>query len=123
MTMTHSVRIQRLYERKPTSGKVVLVDRVWPRGIKKEQLGPDLWLGEIGPSDELRRWFGHRPERWDEFRRRYRAELDQPRQQELLGQLLELARKGPLTLLYGARDTERNQAAVIRELIEERLRS
>jgi len=121
--MTHSVRIQRVYEGKPTSGKVVLVDRLWPRGIKKEQLGTDLWLREIGPSDELRRWFGHRPERWDEFRRRYRAELDQPRQQELLGQLLQLARKGPLTLLYGARDTERNEAAVIRELIEERLRS
>jgi uncharacterized protein YeaO (DUF488 family) len=119
--MTLSVRIQRVYDRQPTSGKTVLVDRVWPRGIKKEQLDADLWLREIGPSDELRRWFGHRPERWDEFRRRYRAELDQPRQRELLGQLVELAGKGPLTLLYGARDTERNQAVVVRELLEERL--
>src|SRR5262245_57619999 len=74
-------------------------------------------------SDALRAWFGHRPERWDEFRRHYRAELTRPEQQQLVEQLVELARKGPLTLLYGARDTERNQAVVIRELIEEQLHS
>ena len=121
--MTRSVCIQRVYERQPTLGKAVLVDRVWPRGIKKEQLCADLWLREIGPSDELRKWFGHSPDRWDEFSRRYRVELDQPRQRELLGQLVELARKGPLTLLYGAHDTERNQAVVVREVLEERRRS
>jgi uncharacterized protein YeaO (DUF488 family) len=117
------VRIQRVYDRAPAEGKAVLVDRVWPRGIRKEKLNADLWMREIAPSDALRGWFRHRPERWDEFCRRYRAELDQPENRELVKQLVEMARSGPLTLLYGARDTERNQAVVIREVIEERLRS
>ncbi|HKA11724.1 MAG TPA: DUF488 family protein [Candidatus Dormibacteraeota bacterium] len=121
--VTYRVDIQRVYDALPVSGQAVLVDRVWPRGIKKAQLGADTWLREIGPSDALRAWFGHRPERWDEFRRHYRAELTRPEQQQLVEQLVELARKGPLTLLYGARDTERNQAVVIRELIEEQLHS
>ena len=121
--VTYRVDIQRLYDALPVSGQAVLVDRVWPRGIKKEQLDADIWLREIGPSDALRAWFGHRPERWDEFRRRYRAELTRPEQRQLVEQLVELARKGPLTLLYGARDTERNQAVVIRELIEAQLPS
>ena len=101
----------------------MLVDRVWPRGITKAELGDFLWLREVGPSNELRRWFGHRPDRWQEFRRRYRVELERPEQQEILAQLVALARAGPVTLLYGARDTERNQAVVIREVLEERLRS
>lgn len=121
--MAHKVDIQRVYDGAPPKGKAVLVDRVWPRGIKKEKLGGALWLRELGPSDELRGWFGHRPERWEEFRRRYRAELEQPQQQELVNRLVELARAGTLTLLYGARDTERNQAVVIREVVEERLRA
>jgi len=117
------IRTQRVYERKQVRGRSVLVDRVWPRGITKTELGDVLWLREVGPSDELRRWFGHRPDRWQEFRRRYRAELERPEQQEILAQLVALARAGPVTLLYGARDTERNQAVVIREVLEERLRS
>lgn len=121
--MSQTIDIQRVYDLRPSVGGTVLVDRVWPRGIKKERLGAGLWLKEIGPSAELRKWFGHRPERWEEFRRRYRMELDQPQQRELLGQLIELAERGPLTLLYGARDTERNQAVVLQELLEERLRS
>ncbi len=121
--MTASVHVQRVYEPRRGPGRRVLVDRVWPRGIRREGLDADLWLRDIGPSDELRKWFGHRPERWEEFRRRYRAELEQPGRRELVDRLLELAREGPLTLLYGARDTERNQAVVIRELLEERLRS
>ncbi len=122
--MTRSVRIRRAYEPQGRGrGGTVLVDRVWPRGIKKEKLGADLWLREVGPSNELRKWFGHRPDRWEEFRRRYRVELDQPQERELLNQLVNLAREGPLTLFYGARDTERNQAVVIRELVEERLSS
>lgn len=120
--MTSAVQIQRVYERRPVKGKAVLVDRIWPRGIKKEELGSHPWMRELGPSTELRQWFGHRPERWQEFRRRYRAELDRPQQRELLDELVAMARKRPLTLLYGARDTERNQAAVIKELLEERLR-
>ena len=117
------IRTQRVYERKQVPGRSVLVDRVWPRGITKTELGDVLWLREVGPSDELRRWFGHRPDRWQEFRRRYRAELERPEQQEILAQLVAMARAGPVTLLYGARDTERNQAVVIREVLEERLRS
>lgn len=121
--MAHTVRIQRVYDGVPAKGKAVLVDRVWPRGIKKERLGDAPWFRDLGPSDALRGWFGHRPERWDEFRRRYRAELEQPEQRELVGRLVDLARAGTLTLLYGARDTERNQAVVIREMVEEQLGS
>ena len=121
--MTHRITIRRVYEGVPDEGVAVLVDRVWPRGIKKERLGSARWLRELGPSNELRSWFGHRPERWEEFRRRYREELERPQQQVLMEQLVELGQTGPLTLLYGARDTERNQAVVIREVVEGRLRS
>ncbi len=105
----------------PGPGSRVLVDRLWPRGIRKESLAPDLWLRDLGPSDNLRRWFGHRPERWDEFRRRYRVELAQEPRQRLLDRLEALAREGPLSLLYSARDEQHNQAVVIREVLEERL--
>ncbi|PZR68721.1 MAG: hypothetical protein DLM66_08310 [Candidatus Dormiibacter spiritus] len=115
-----AVRLQRVYtESAPGPGKRVLVDRVWPRGVKKDALRLDLWLRDLGPSNELRKWFGHRAERWPEFQRRYREELEQPFRRELLSQLAELAQHGPLTLLYGARDEERNQAVVLRALLEE----
>jgi len=87
--------------------------------VKKDALRLDLWLRDLGPSNELRKWFGHRAERWPEFQRRYREELEQPFRRELLSQLAELAQHGPLTLLYGARDEERNQAVVLRALLEE----
>lgn len=103
--------------------KKVLVDRLWPRGIRKEDLAVDLWLPELAPSDGLRRWFGHRPERWDEFRRRYREELREPEPGRLLEELTRLAREAPLTLLFGAKDRSRNQAVVILEAIEDRLSS
>lgn len=119
--MAPKIQIQRVYDRRPVKGVAVLVDRIWPRGIRKEELADHPWMRELGPSDELRQWFGHMPERWPEFRRRYRKELAQPRQRGLLDDLAETARKRPLTLLYGARDTERNQAVVIRELLEKRL--
>jgi uncharacterized protein YeaO (DUF488 family) len=114
------VRLHRVYEPdEGAPGKRVLVDRVWPRGIKKESLHLDRWLPELGPSRDLRRWFGHRPERWEEFRLGYRAELKQPEQRRHLEELLALASEGPLILLYGARDTTHNQAVVIREVLEE----
>ncbi len=113
------IRLQRVYERDPGGGAQVLVDRVWPRGIARERLAGVRWLPELGPSAELRRWFGHRPERWPEFRQRYREELTRPESQQLLQQLLEVAGREPLTLLYGARDQEHNQAVVIREVLEE----
>ncbi|MBO0706522.1 MAG: DUF488 family protein [Candidatus Dormibacteraeota bacterium] len=121
----HPIRLRRVYEPPASAaeeGTRVLVDRVWPRGIRKESLAHDLWLRDLGPSTTLRKWFGHQPERWDEFRRRYREELVQDPQRGLLDQLEELARRGPLTLLYSARDERHNQAVVIREGLEDRLR-
>ena len=106
----------------PVAGaRRVLVDRIWPRGVKKEQLGADLWLRDLAPSDELRTWFGHRPERWEEFRRRYREEL--AAQDGKLRELRGRARAGTLTIVYGARDTEHNDAVVLAELLRRRTRS
>jgi len=110
------VRIKRAYE--PPSrrdGTRVLVDRLWPRGVKKADAGISQWMKEIAPSNELRKWFGHDPERWEEFRRRYRAELTKKR--ELLGELRSLAKEGPLTLVYSAHDEAHNQAVVLREAL------
>ncbi|HXM54647.1 MAG TPA: DUF488 family protein [Candidatus Dormibacteraeota bacterium] len=118
------VKLRRVYDPPPTeprTGATVLVDRLWPRGIRKQDLAADRWLPELAPSDELRRWFGHRPERWEEFRRRYREELRQPERSRLLDELTRLARHEPLTLLFGAKDRGRNQAVVIMEAIEDRL--
>ena len=96
----------------------VLVDRLWPRGLRREQLAVDFWLKDLAPSEALRRWFGHDPSRWDSFTERYRIELAQSA--ELLELLQELRRRGPVTLLYGARDAARNNAVVLREVLEER---
>lgn len=110
------VRIKRAYEPpSPHDGTRVLVDRLWPRGVKKADAAIAQWMKEIAPSNELRKWFGHDPERWDEFRRRYRAEL--AHKKELVGQLRELAARGPLTLIYSAHDEAHNQAVVLRETL------
>ncbi len=108
------VRLKRAYE--PPSrgdGARILVDRVWPRGVKKEALKLDLWLKDIAPSAELRKWFGHRPERFPEFSKRYRKELDA--NPAVVAELDACLRKGRVTLVYGARDTEHNQAVVLRD--------
>ena len=108
------VRIKRAYEPpSPHDGTRVLVDRLWPRGVKKTDAGISQWMKEIAPSNELRKWFGHAPERWQEFRRRYNVELTAKR--ELMSQLRDLARKGPLTLVYSAHDEVHNQAVVLLE--------
>jgi uncharacterized protein YeaO (DUF488 family) len=99
----------------------VLVDAVWPRGVRKADVDADLWPRELAPSDDLRRWFGHRPDRWDEFRRRYREELRQPERSRVLDQLAGMARRGPITLLYGAKDRARNQAVLIVQALDDRL--
>jgi uncharacterized protein YeaO (DUF488 family) len=98
----------------------VLVDRIWPRGRTRAALNLDAWERELGPSDALRKWFGHEPNRWLEFRRRYRSELARPEVAQLLDRLEELAHSGRLTLVYGAADREHNQAVVIAEVIQER---
>jgi uncharacterized protein YeaO (DUF488 family) len=117
MNCRHSVRTKRVYEPAEASdGFRVLVDRVWPRGITREKAAADLWMKEIGPSAGLRKWFGHRPERWAGFRTRYEQELKE--KQALLDELRACAHKGPLTLVYSAKDEERNQAVVIRGMLD-----
>jgi uncharacterized protein YeaO (DUF488 family) len=119
--MSHSkdaseVTIKRAYE--PASahdGTRILVDRLWPRGVKKADAGIAQWMKDIAPSSELRKWFGHDPARWEEFRRRYRTELKDKR--ELVGRLRDFAREDRLTLVYSAHDEAHNQAVVLRELL------
>lgn len=111
------IQVKRAYEEpSPSDGTRVLVDRVWPRGKTKEELHIEEWMKEIGPSTELRKWFGHDPEKWAEFRKRYFAELE--KEPDLTKRLLDLARKGRLTLVYGAKDEQHNQAVALREYLE-----
>jgi uncharacterized protein YeaO (DUF488 family) len=97
----------------------ILVDRLWPRGIRKDQVRVDLWLRDIAPSHELRRWFGHDPAKWDEFKKRYFAELDT--KEELIRVILDKAKNGPVCLLYGARDEKHNDAVALKELLDSKL--
>jgi len=114
------IGIQRIYDDKgQVSATRVLVDRVWPRGISKDEADLDHWYKEIAPSTELRKWFGHDPKLWAAFKQKYRKELTDDDKREKLGELAEMARSGGLVLLYGARDDEHNQAVVLREVIEE----
>jgi uncharacterized protein YeaO (DUF488 family) len=109
----NNVRLKRAYEHPaPEDGVRVLVDRLWPRGIRKADAAVDHWLKELAPSTELRQWFGHDPERWQEFGRRYADELRQHPEQ--LEQLRALAREGPVTLVYSAHDEAHNDAVVLR---------
>ena len=108
------IRIVRVHELDPgVPGARFLVDRLWPRGVARDALGLDGWLRDAAPSDELRRWFGHDPARWDEFRRRYLVELEAA--PEAFRALLDAARAAEVTLLYSARDREHNSAVVLQE--------
>lgn len=110
------VQIARVYDiADRDQGYRVLVDRVWPRGVKKASLQLDEWCRDLAPSSELRKWFGHDSERWEEFRRRYLKELED--HSETLERLREVAQHQPLLLLYSARDQDHNQAVVLRELL------
>lgn len=111
------IKQKRVYEQTdPADGCRVLVERLWPRGISKERAALDLWLKEVAPSTELRTWFGHDPAKWKEFRKRYENEL---RQNEAgVAQLQELARKGDVTFVYAARDTEHNAAVVLKDFLD-----
>jgi len=112
------IRIKRIYEPPaPEDGTRILVDRLWPRGMARAEARLDEWRKEIAPSDELRQWFGHDPGRWEEFRERYRREL--AGNGEILDRLKGLAAVGTVTLLFAARDEERNNAKVLKELIEQ----
>ena len=110
------IQLKRIYDPPAQSdGFRVLVDRVWPRGISKEAAAIDLWMKAIAPSTELRKWFNHDPRRWEGFRKRYRTELHQHASE--LDELRRHAAKRRLTLLFGARDTEHNQAVVLKEVL------
>ncbi|GGM73139.1 hypothetical protein GCM10010106_19530 [Thermopolyspora flexuosa] len=112
--MVNRIGFRRIYEEPaPEDGTRVLVDRVWPRGLRKENAPFDEWLRDVAPSTELRRWYGHDPARFDEFCRRYLDELADPARREALGHLRDLATRGPLTLLTATRDAEHSQAAVL----------
>jgi len=111
----HQIRLKRAYEPPaPDDGRRVLVDRLWPRGISKADAAIDLWLKDVAPSTALRKWFGHRPERWPEFRRRYLEEL---RANPAMSALRDLSANGPTTLVFGAKDREHNDAVVLLELL------
>jgi uncharacterized protein YeaO (DUF488 family) len=112
------IKVKRIYVAAEASdGYRILVDRLWPRGMSKEKAKIDLWLKEIAPSDALRKWFGHEPERWDEFQVRYRKELKQKK--ELLAQVRQLEKQHRnVTLLYGARDESHNEAVALVKLLK-----
>jgi uncharacterized protein YeaO (DUF488 family) len=111
------IKLKRAYE-KPAKGdgERILVERLWPRGLTKAQAKIDLWLKEIAPSTELRKWFGHDPDKWAEFRRRYLKELKQ--KTDLISLLKRLAKKGTVTLIYAARDEEHNGALALQQLLQ-----
>lgn len=110
------VRLKRAYEPPaPDDGMRILIDRLWPRGIKKTDAAIDEWMKEIAPSAELRKWFGHDPERWHEFRRRYQSEIR--RHPDELDRLRALARHGRITLVFAARDEVHNDAVVLKDLL------
>ncbi|WP_017589789.1 DUF488 domain-containing protein [Nocardiopsis ganjiahuensis] len=128
----HRIRLERVYDevraeehpgrgQDPPPGPRFLVDRLWPRGVRRSEVAGCPWLKDVAPSRELRTWFGHDPDRFAEFARRYLAELE--RRPEVLEPILAAAREGPVTLLYAARDTEHNHAVVLRDHLESLLTS
>jgi uncharacterized protein YeaO (DUF488 family) len=113
------IRLKRAYEPPaPDDGARVLIDRLWPRGVKKEDAAIDEWLKEVAPSDALRKWFGHDPARWQEFQRRYQSEVGQ--HPGAFERLRALARRGQITLVYSAHDEAHNNAVVLKDLLLER---
>jgi uncharacterized protein YeaO (DUF488 family) len=112
------IEIKRVYEKPAKAdGWRVLVDRLWPRGMKKEAARVDVWMKNVAPSTALRKWFGHEPEKWSEFQKRYRRELE--RKTELLAELKKMAKEhGTLTLLYGAKDEEHNDAVALASVLK-----
>lgn len=112
-----TIRVKRAYAPPDSSdGCRVLVDRLWPRGVGKEGARIDEWIREIAPSDELRKWYNHVPDRWPEFRRRYFAELAE--KTELVAELLAISQSGLLTLVFGAKDEEHNNAVALKDFLE-----
>lgn len=114
----HPVTLKRAYDRQgPDDGTRVPVERFWTRGLSKERAHVDVWLKEVAPSNELRRWYGHDPEKFDEFRQRYEAELAAETGKAALAKLRDMAKQGPVTLVYATRDTEHSNARALRDLL------
>ena len=114
------IRLSRVYGREPAAGgSAFLVERLWPRGVRREELQADAWLKDVAPSTELRKWFSHDPAKWPEFRRRYGAELDANPQAWRV--LADAALAGDITLLYSSRDRDHNNAVVLRDYLQARL--
>ena len=115
------LKTKRVYESAKTSDGVrFLVERLWPRGIKKEELKMKAWLKDVAPSPKLRKWFAHDPAKWQDFQRHYRAELES--NPDTWKPILEAAKHGDVTLLYSARDTEHNSALLLQQFLEEHLK-
>jgi uncharacterized protein YeaO (DUF488 family) len=112
------IRVKRVYEKADKGdGWRVLVDRLWPRGMTKEKTKADVWMKDAGPSDALRKWFGHEPEKWAAFQKKYRAEL--AKNKPVFAELKKMEKEhGTLTLLFGAKDEEHNQAVVLAEVLK-----
>jgi uncharacterized protein YeaO (DUF488 family) len=114
----HQIALKRVYDEPAASdGTRVLVERLWPRGLSKERAHVDIWLKEVAPSNELRKWFAHDPEKFAEFRRRYLAELATEAGQATLEKLRDLSKQGPITLVFAAHDSEHSNAVVLHELL------
>ena len=114
--LARDIRLKRAYDLPSAEdGTRILIDRLWPRGVKKSSAGIDRWVKDIAPSTALRKWFGHDPARWQEFRRRYAAEINDHADQ--LAELRAAAREGPITLVFAARDELHNDAVVLRDVL------
>ena len=112
------LKIKRAYEpAEPSDGRRILIDRLWPRGVSKAEAHIDVWLKDLAPSTDLREWFGHEPEKWEEFKKRYHRELAAPEKTRLLEDIAQHAKHNNITLVYGAKDTGHNDAVVLEELI------
>ena len=117
MAKKTKIRLKRAYEApSDDDGTRILVERLWPRGVSKDKAAIDLWLKEVAPSTPLRKWYGHDPDKWEEFRKRYRAQLDE--KDEVLDDLRRRLRERPVTFVFAAKDEEHNSAVVLKEYLE-----
>ncbi len=114
-----AVKLKRVYEKaERADGVRILVDRLWPRGLTRDDAALDEWVRDIAPSDQLRKWFAHKPERWKEFQRRYKEELKAPDRKKLIAKLRKIAGIATVTLLYAARDDDHNNAAILASVLK-----
>jgi uncharacterized protein YeaO (DUF488 family) len=118
-----TIRIERVYDNpKEVDSFRILVDRLWPRGLRKEKIGIDLWQKDVAPSNSLRKWFGHDVKKWDEFKRKYFKELDKKSDSDAVDRIIKLAKEqNSITLLYGTKEERFNNAVALKEYLEEKI--